>query len=104
MSNPAPDLPSISSLEADLAAIIRERLLDLPVSFDPGTNLYEAGLDSMGIMQLLLAIEDRFGILLPEADVSRKNFCNVTNLSGLLRERLLQRSRQSGKPGQPREL
>jgi len=92
MSNAIPDL---ITLEAELAAIIRERLLDLPAAFDPGTNLYEAGLDSMGIMQLLLAIEDRFGMLLPEADVSRKNFCNVTNLSGLLRERLLQQNGQS---------
>jgi acyl carrier protein len=92
MSNPIPDL---TTLEIELAAILRERLLDLPDTFTPGTNLYEAGLDSMGIMQLLLAIEDRFGILLPEADVSRKNFCNVTNLSGLLRERLLQQNGQS---------
>jgi acyl carrier protein len=85
MANP---IPEITTLEADLAAIISERLLDLPVDFTPGTNLYEAGLDSMGIMQLLLAIEDRYGILLPEADVSRKNFCNVSNLAGLLQRRL----------------
>ena len=81
-------IPEISTLEAELASIIRERLLDLPVGFTPVTNLYEAGLDSMGIMQLLLAIEDRYGILLPESDVSRKNFCNVTNLAGLLQQRL----------------
>jgi len=87
MPDAAPDL---NTLETELAAIIQERLLDLPAGFTPGTNLYEAGLDSMGIMQLLLGIEDRFGILLPEADVSQKNFCNLTNLSRLLRERLLQ--------------
>ena len=95
MSTPTPNPHAPEVLEAALSAIIQERLLDLPASFHSGTNLYEAGLDSMGIMQLLLAIEDRFGILLPEADVSRKNFCNVANLSGLLRERLLQQKEQS---------
>mgnify|MGYP001362254749 CR=1 FL=1 len=80
--------PSLHSLQENLTALIRERLLDLPGEFTPETNLYEAGLDSMNIMQLLLAIEDRYGILLPEADVSRKNFCNVANLSRLLHERL----------------
>jgi len=86
MSQPPP--PPLQTLTSELAAILQERLLDLPADFTPQTNLYEAGLDSMGIMQLLLAIEDRFGILLPEGDVSRKNFCNVANLSELLRERL----------------
>lgn len=83
-----PDNAPLETLETELATLLRERLLDLPEGFTPETNLYEAGLDSMGIMQLLLAIEDRFGILLPEADVSRKNFCTVANLAGLLRERL----------------
>lgn len=78
--------PSLQTLQESLAELIRERLLDLPEGFTPDTNLYEAGLDSMNIMQLLLAIEDRYGILLPEADVSRKNFCNTANLSRLLYE------------------
>lgn len=80
--------PDLTTLETTLASLIQERLLDLPTGFTAETNLYEAGLDSMNIMQLLLAIEDRFGILLPEADVSRKNFCNTANLSRLLYERL----------------
>jgi acyl carrier protein len=81
-------LPDLAALQAELTALLRVRLPELPEGGAPGTNLYEAGLDSMGIMQLLLAIEDRFGILLPEADVSRRNFCNVENLAGLLRDRL----------------
>lgn len=92
-------MTDLTTLETELGALLQERLLDLPASFTPGTNLYEAGLDSMGIMQLLLAIEDRYGILLPEADVSKKNFCNVTNLAALLRERLLQAPAPPGSPG-----
>ncbi len=82
-------IPDQQTLEAQLADLIRERLLDLPCDFGAETNLYEAGLDSMGIMHLLLAIEDRFGILLPEADVSQKNFCTLANLGRLLRNRLV---------------
>lgn len=80
--------PDLSILEKTLRDLLQERLLDLPEGFTAETNLYEAGLDSMGIMQLLLAIEDRFGVLLPEADVSKKNFCTVSNLSTLLHRHL----------------
>lgn len=85
---PPDAIPTRLPLETELADLIATRLLELPEGFTPGTNLYEAGLDSMGIMHLLLAIEDRYGILIPEADVSQKNFCTVTNLAALLRERL----------------
>lgn len=78
-------------LEGQISALIHERLLELPADFHAEANLYRAGLDSMGIMQLLLAIEDRFGILLPESDVSKKNFCTVRNLAGLLDEHLSRR-------------
>jgi len=87
-----PTVPDLPTLEEQLARLIHERLLDLPADFTPLTNLYDAGLDSMGIMQLLLAIEDHFGILLAEADVSQKNFCTLANLSALLRERLSQQA------------
>jgi len=83
--------PDPATLENALSELLQERLLDLPEGFTAGTNLYEAGLDSMGIMQLLLAIEDRFGVLLPEADVSKKNFCTVANLSALLHRHLIER-------------
>lgn len=87
-------LPDLATLQADLTALLRDRLPDLPEGLAPGANLYDAGLDSMGIMQLLLAIEDRFGILLPEAAVSRRNFCSVENLASLLRE-LLEKAKSS---------
>lgn len=89
-SSPSPEssLPTLQGLESDLSALISERLPELPEDFTPETNLYDAGLDSMGIMHLLLAIEDRYSILIPEADVSQKNFCTVGNLAALLQARL----------------
>ena len=39
-------------------------------------SLPDAGLDSMATMQLLLLIEDRFGIWLPEEDLTRENFAS----------------------------
>ncbi len=89
-ASPSPEfLPSaLAELESGLSVLIAERLPELPEGFTPDTNLYDAGLDSMGIMHLLLAIEDRYGILIPEADVSQKNFCTVGNLAALLHARL----------------
>ena len=46
-----------------------------------------AGLDSMGIMQLLLAIEDRFGVAIDPADLSRDNFSTAEKIAALVAEK-----------------
>ncbi len=80
------DLPA---LEAKLNALIREHLLETAPEFTPDSNLYDAGLDSMAIMQLLILIENHFGLMLEEADLSRDNFTSIRSLARLIRERLL---------------
>jgi acyl carrier protein len=71
-----------SGLEHDLLRLVREHLLDgIDDDFDALSSLPDAGLDSMAIMQLLLLIEDRFGIWLPEEDLTRDNFACIRSLA-----------------------
>ena len=87
ISKPTPH-PTPDDLERDLLALIGERLLDLPAGFSATARLGDAGLDSMAVMQLLLLIEDRFGVWLPEQDLVAENLASVRTLAHVLRRRL----------------
>lgn len=77
-------MPDLRTLELELVTLIRERLLETPPDFSATSNLYDAGLDSMAIMQLLLLIEEKYGIMLPDADLSTENFSSAQHLAVLL--------------------
>ncbi|MDD5198180.1 MAG: phosphopantetheine-binding protein [Terrimicrobiaceae bacterium] len=74
-------------IEQRLAALIAERILDPAGGLAPETNLYDAGLDSLAIMQLLLLLEEEFSIAIPVESVSRANFATIRAIAGLLREK-----------------
>ena len=80
-------IPAPETLERQLLALIRERLLDLPEEFTADANLYEAGLDSMGIMHLLLMIEREYGLTIPDNDLTRHQLSAVRHLAALICER-----------------
>jgi acyl carrier protein len=78
---------AVDNLEDRLIKVIGDRVLSLDSSFGKDDDLYAAGLDSMAIMQLLLAVEEEFGISLPVESVSRKNLSSATALAALLRDK-----------------
>ena len=74
-------------MEHDLLELIRTDVLDTAEPLTPQSDLFAAGLDSMGIMQLLLAIEDRFGVAMDPADLSRENFSTAEKIAALVAEK-----------------
>jgi len=58
-----------------IRAFIFEEILFIPepATFSDDDNLIEAGLDSMGIMRLVMFIEDKFGVTLPDAEIDPDN-------------------------------
>lgn len=71
-------------MESKLLDIIKTEILDSDETFTPETDLFEAGLDSMAIMQLLLHIEDHFEVVLEPADLSRENFQTAPKIAALI--------------------
>lgn len=71
-------------MEAKLLEIIQTEILDLEDPLTTETDLFEAGLDSMAIMQLLLHIEDHFEVALEPADLSRENFQTAPKIAALI--------------------
>lgn len=74
-------------MENELTDIIATEILNTEQALTPQSDLFAAGLDSMGIMQLLLTIEDRFGVAIDPADLSRDNFATAEKISTLVAEK-----------------
>lgn len=70
-----------------LLPLLNDELLDTTEPLHAKTDLFAAGLDSMGIMQLLLLIEDHFGIALEPTDLSRENFQTPEKIAALLEQK-----------------
>lgn len=65
--------------------LVREAVLpDLPAEFGPDADFFEAGLDSMGVMQLVMFLEERFGKKVEPAELSRANFRSGNALAALV--------------------
>jgi acyl carrier protein len=70
----------------DVIALIRdEEILSLDDGFGPDDDLFAAGLDSLALMQLLVAASERFGVMLQAGDVTRENLRTPESLARLLR-------------------
>ena len=64
-----------------------EGVLELDWDFPEEGDLFEAGLDSMAVMQLVVAVEDRFGIELAPEDLTKANLATPTTLAALIASR-----------------
>jgi acyl carrier protein len=74
-------------MENEILGILRDEILDTSDSINAESDLFAAGLDSMGIMQLILAIEDHFNTVIDPSELSRDNFANATRIAKLIRSK-----------------
>ena len=61
-----------------------EGVLELDWDFPEDGDLFAAGLDSMAVMQLVVAVEDRYGVELGPEDLTRSNLATPTTLAALI--------------------
>ena len=78
MKTPAPDNKSAILLE------ILHETLDPEIAMEMDTDLFAAGLDSMAIMQLLIAIDMKLGKAITVREVTRENFKSPQAILSLL--------------------
>ena len=61
--------------------------LSVPVSsLRDSDDLFAAGLDSLAIVNVLMALEERFDIELPDAMLQRKSFSSIATIDAVVRE------------------
>jgi len=69
-------------MKKKLRAFIFEELIFVanPEQFSDDDDLLEAGLDSMGIMRLIMFIEDNYGVTLPDTEIEPDNVQTINAL------------------------
>ncbi len=70
--------------EAVLHLIVEQQIVEAVAPLASDTDLFALGLDSMAMMQLLLHIEDRFGIAITAGEMTRDRFANASALATFL--------------------
>lgn len=65
-----------------------EGVLELDWDFPEDGDLLTAGLDSMAVMQLVVAVEDRFGIEFGPEELTKVNLATPTSLTALIAAKL----------------
>ena len=61
-----------------------EGVLELDWDFPEDGDLFAAGLDSMAVMQLVVAVEDEYGVELGPDDLTRDNLATPAKLAALI--------------------
>jgi acyl carrier protein len=61
-----------------------EGLLELDWDFPEDGDLFAAGLDSMAVMQLVVAVEDEYGVELTPDDLTKENLATPITLAKLI--------------------
>ena len=70
---------------ATMIELVRENVLpDLAADFGAEGHFFDAGLDSMGVMQLVIILEERFNRKVEAAELSRANFRSGSALAMLV--------------------
>ena len=54
--------------------------IDNPEEFGDDDNLLEAGLDSMGIMRLVIFIEEEFNVSMPDDELAPENLESLSKI------------------------
>lgn len=77
-------------MQEKLKSYIFEELIfiDNPDQFSEHDNLLDAGLDSMGIMRLVIFIEEEFGVTLPDDELEPKNLQSLSRLEKWIQSHL----------------
>jgi acyl carrier protein len=75
-------------LEQRIFDIVRQDILSVDDSFTKESNLIEAGLESLALTQLMLAIEENTGVWVDESLLTEETLASVRSLSALVHESL----------------
>ena len=75
---------AIAKKEVRLLGILSTDILELEPDFKCTDDLFEAGLDSMSIMRLLIHVETAFGCRIPVSQVNQENFSTVQKIAALI--------------------
>ncbi|MCP3984591.1 MAG: acyl carrier protein [bacterium] len=81
---------TLERLTVRVFEILRDELLEVTGDFTPGSDLVGAGLDSLAVTQLMLAIEESTGVWVDESLLTPENLETSETLAACVHEQLQQ--------------
>ena len=72
---------SVDTISQELCSYIKSMIVDKRVIVDPETNFNQIGIDSLSLIELVLFVERKFNIALPEEDLLPENFKSAETLA-----------------------
>ena len=78
----------ITSIQAAIGDHITSQILLRTEPLGPDEDLFDAGFDSMSLTRVLVFVEDRFGVAIPDQDVVLDELSTVEKWARFVQERL----------------
>lgn len=84
-------LPELDSISTALCQFVRENLVAPGVDIQPGTPLDALGLDSFSLIEIILFIERKYQLSLPDEALTKENLHTAAALAACVQVYLEQR-------------
>jgi acyl carrier protein len=79
-----------TTIIADIKKYIESNILSADVKIDASTDLKQAGIDSFSTVEIILFIERKYGVAIPDEKLIPDNFKTLQALSAIVQELLSQ--------------
>lgn len=78
--------PNLTSLriEEGIIHFLKKEIYDPSMYLDKHTNLIEAGMDSFSLLNMLMFIEKKFNVCIPQEEINETRMKSVHNLTDLI--------------------
>ena len=74
----------VETISKEIKNYIRQNITAGDVDIDASTPLEDAGIDSFSIVEIILFIEQQYGVVIPDEQLVPDNFRNITALSTIV--------------------
>jgi len=75
------DIAKSESLAHELCRYIESNIVDKSIQVQPDTTFEKLGIDSLSTIELVLFLERKFNITLPEQELIPENFISANSLA-----------------------
>ncbi len=79
-----PDMLQIDQIKGELVSFLKNEIFDSSIALETDTDLFESGFDSFSLVRLIVFMEKRFRIHIPEENITEEVFRNINSLSKLI--------------------
>lgn len=73
-------------ITGEIKKYIEKNILDASVKIDAGTDLKSAGIDSFSTVEIILFIERKYGVSIPDDKLVPENFKTIQSLAATVQE------------------